>query len=49
MKRVEGHGLIDRSTPLNFSFDGKPYQGFAGDTLASALLGKRPAHPGPQL
>ncbi|NOR62408.1 MAG: FAD-dependent oxidoreductase [Rhodobacteraceae bacterium] len=38
MKRVEGLGLIDRRTPLNFSFDGKPYQGFAGDTLASALL-----------
>ncbi len=24
--------------PLNFTFDGKRYQGFAGDTLASALL-----------
>jgi heterotetrameric sarcosine oxidase alpha subunit len=31
-------GLIDRNLPLRFSFDGKSYQGFAGDTLASALL-----------
>jgi methylglutamate dehydrogenase subunit C len=31
-------GLIDRSRPLSFHFDGKPYQGFQGDTLASALL-----------
>ncbi|MCB1341245.1 MAG: (2Fe-2S)-binding protein, partial [Pseudooceanicola sp.] len=30
--------LIDRSKPLDFTFDGKPMQGFAGDTLASALL-----------
>jgi sarcosine oxidase, subunit alpha len=29
---------IDRSRPLNFSFDGKAYTGFQGDTLASALL-----------
>jgi sarcosine oxidase subunit alpha len=31
-------GRIDRSKPLSFSFDGRRYQGFAGDTLASALL-----------
>jgi heterotetrameric sarcosine oxidase alpha subunit len=31
-------GRIDRATPLSFSFDGKTYQGFQGDTLASALL-----------
>ena len=36
--RLDGHGLTDRSKPLRFSFDGKPYAGFAGDTLASALL-----------
>jgi sarcosine oxidase subunit alpha len=30
--------LIDRDQPLAFSFDGKPYQGFAGDSIASALL-----------
>lgn len=29
---------IDRAAPLSFSFDGAPLTGFAGDTLASALL-----------
>ena len=29
---------IDRSKVINFTFNGKAYQGFAGDTLASALL-----------
>ena len=33
-----GGGLIDRKTPLDFTFDGRRYGGFAGDTLASALL-----------
>jgi len=36
--RLSSGGLIDRYTKLNFSFDGKSMQGFAGDTLASALL-----------
>ena len=31
-------GLIDRDRPLGFTFDGRRYHGFAGDTLASALL-----------
>ena len=31
-------GRIDRSLPLRFTFDGRDYEGFAGDTLASALL-----------
>ena len=35
--RLDG-GLIDRGRPLSFSFDGKSYSGYAGDTLASALL-----------
>ena len=35
--RIDG-GLIDRNIPLNFTFDGKKYSGFHGDTLASALL-----------
>ena len=35
--RLDG-GLIDRSKPMRFSFDGQELQGFAGDTLASALL-----------
>ncbi|PXF32763.1 aminomethyltransferase [Pokkaliibacter plantistimulans] len=30
--------LIDRNRPLSFRFDGKTYQGFAGDSIASALL-----------
>jgi sarcosine oxidase subunit alpha len=29
---------IDRSLPLDFRFEGRPYSGFAGDTLSSALL-----------
>jgi sarcosine oxidase subunit alpha len=29
---------IDRSRPLVFSFNGQPFTGFSGDTLASALL-----------
>ena len=33
-----GGSLLDRSRPLRFTFDGKPFTGFAGDTLASALL-----------
>jgi len=30
--------LIDRNTPLSFTFNGRRMQGFAGNTLASALL-----------
>ena len=29
--------LIDRGTPVSFSFEGRRYDGFAGDSLASAL------------
>lgn len=36
--RLKDRGLIDRSQPLDFTFDGVPYMGYAGDTLASALL-----------
>ena len=36
--RTPSGGRIDRSQPLSFRFDGKAYTGFAGDTLASALL-----------
>ncbi len=36
--RIAGKGQIDRNKPVNFTFDGVSYQGFAGDTLASALL-----------
>ena len=31
--------LIDRERPLHFQFDGQACQGFAGDSIASALLG----------
>ena len=36
-RRLTG-GLIDRRKPLNFEFDGRKYNGYQGDTLASALL-----------
>ena len=36
--RLASGGLIDRAQPLSFSFDGQAYTGFAGDTLASALI-----------
>jgi len=36
--RIREGGEIDRSKPLRFRFNGKAYTGFAGDTLASALL-----------
>ncbi len=35
--RIDG-GQIDRTKTLRFTFDGIPYQGHPGDTLASALL-----------
>src|SRR5918995_815829 len=36
--RLERGGRVDRRRPLDFTFDGAAYQGYAGDTLASALL-----------
>ncbi|MEM7302393.1 MAG: sarcosine oxidase subunit alpha family protein [Pseudomonadota bacterium] len=36
--RIAGYGEVSRSKPVTFTFDGKTYQGFEGDTLASALL-----------
>jgi sarcosine oxidase subunit alpha len=36
--RTPGGGRIDRAQRLRFEFDGRPYEGVAGDTLASALL-----------
>ena len=36
--RLTKGGLIDRTQPLSFRFDGKAFQGFRGDTLASALI-----------
>ncbi len=37
--RLPAGGEIDRARPLHFTFDGAPLTGFAGDTVASALLG----------
>src|ERR1700709_2610101 len=36
--RVADRGRIDRTRAVRFTFDGRRYEGFAGDTLASALL-----------
>jgi heterotetrameric sarcosine oxidase alpha subunit len=36
--RLATGGLIDRSQALRFTFDGKSFAGYAGDTLASALI-----------
>jgi sarcosine oxidase, subunit alpha len=36
--RLATGGAVDRVRPLAFTFDGKPYVGFAGDSIASALL-----------
>ncbi len=33
-----GEGLVDKNKPLIFEFNGQQYQGYEGDTLASALL-----------
>jgi sarcosine oxidase subunit alpha len=36
--RLKSGGLIDRARPIQFRFDGRAMSGFAGDTLASALI-----------
>ncbi|MEO9517819.1 MAG: sarcosine oxidase subunit alpha family protein [Paracoccaceae bacterium] len=36
--RFSQGGQIDRNSEYSFTFDGKNYQGYSGDTLASALL-----------
>src|ERR1700761_3074275 len=36
--RLPTGGQVDRGRPLAFTFDGKPVFGFAGDSIASALL-----------
>ena len=38
MSRLAEGGRIDRSRPVRFSLNGTAYTGYAGDTLASALL-----------
>jgi sarcosine oxidase subunit alpha len=36
--RTPSGGRVDRTQRVQFEFDGQPYEGVAGDTLASALL-----------
>ncbi|WP_020186970.1 sarcosine oxidase subunit alpha family protein [Methylopila sp. 73B] len=36
--RLPQSGRVDRATPIRFTFDGRTIEGFAGDTVASALL-----------
>ncbi|KAA2316258.1 sarcosine oxidase subunit alpha family protein [Pseudooceanicola sediminis] len=36
--RLSHAGLVERSRPIRFRFDGRDYTGFQGDTLASALM-----------
>lgn len=36
--RLASGGRLDRNRPVSFQFNGKTYQGYEGDTLASALL-----------
>ena len=39
--RITDHpvlGKLENQTPVTFTFDGKTYEGFEGDTIASALL-----------
>src|SRR6202011_1647415 len=38
MSRLASGGRIDRTRPIRFTFNGAPYRGYEGDTLASALL-----------
>ncbi|MDH4556128.1 sarcosine oxidase subunit alpha [Pseudomonas sp. BN417] len=38
VNRLPKGGRVDRSQPLTFTFNGENYQGFAGDSLAAALL-----------
>src|SRR6188508_1171554 len=36
--RLSTGGIVDRAETLAFEFDGSRFEGFAGDTLASALI-----------
>lgn len=38
MRRISGLGDIDYTSQIRFTFDGRQLSGFAGDTVASALL-----------
>ena len=36
--RINKTRFVDQTKTVSFTFDGKKYHGFEGDTLASALL-----------
>ena len=36
--RIASQGILNQDTEITFYFDSKPYKGFLGDTVASALL-----------
>ncbi len=36
--RIASQGILNRDKEITFYFDSKPYKGFIGDTVASALL-----------
>ena len=36
--RIASQGILNRNKEITFYFDSKPYKGFLGDTVASALL-----------
>jgi len=38
MTRLAHGGIVDRTRPLDFCFNGRAYKGLQGDTLASALI-----------
>ena len=40
--RLAEGGIINRSRKIGFEFDGTRYEGYPGDTLASALLANNP-------
>ena len=47
--RLAGGGRIDRNAPLRFTLDGVELTGFAGDTVASALLAAGVCEVGPSI
>jgi sarcosine oxidase, subunit alpha len=36
--RIKGRGRVNATRPVRFTFDGQTFDGFEGDTVASALL-----------
>ena len=38
MARLPSNSRVDQKRKIGFTFDGTSYSGYAGDTLASALL-----------